>query len=135
MSAPVFEEQASAKAASSLPPRWQYLAVQKAFNFYFEPTDEGAAAAAAAAAEAAAKASDGAGYLGYNIASGPPPLPERSVEARRTAIVGTTDAGPDRFARRASAAFCRCLCWLLLLAAHSHAPAHRVHAPSNPWWE
>ena len=134
MSAPVFEEQASAKVASSLPPRWQYLAVQKAFNFYFEPTDEGAAAAAAAAAEAAAKASDGAGYLGYNVASGPPPLPERSVEARRTPIVGTTDAGPDRFARLClRPAFAGSFCIVRRHLARPCSPRARVE--SLVWWE
>ena len=87
VSAPVFEQQASEKVAASLPPRWEYLAVQKAFCFYFEPTDEGAAAAAAAAAEAAAKASDGAGYLGYNAASGPPPLQGRPVDEVSALII------------------------------------------------
>ena len=55
------------QVAASLPPRWEYLAVQKALFFHFDPVEDDPAAAAAAAEAAAAAArerEEGRGYIG-----------------------------------------------------------------------
>ena len=54
------------QVAASLPPRWEYLAVQKALFFHFDTEEDPAAAAAAAEAAAAAarEREEGRGYIG-----------------------------------------------------------------------
>ena len=67
VAAPVFESELDPKVAASLAPRWEYLAVQKALFFHFDPVEDDPAAAAAAAEAAAAAArerEEGRGYIG-----------------------------------------------------------------------